>query len=702
VANEPDASTFVPKVPTVSDPERTIRYISLAESLAIALERGRIGTQGGIPNDNLVSFAGRGDSSSDAIRVLSLDPAIVGADIEASLAKFDARFNSSLTWNTTDRPVGTALDQFQAGGVGAIKTEAADFRTSLLKPLPTGGVAGITFDVPYQFTNLASRVNPSYTPSLQFQFEQPLLQGFGVEINQLRGTHPGSVLTPFPTGGRVEGILITRIRFDQQRAEFEREVDNQLLNVETAYWNLYSAYYGLYARDLGLRQALEIWKITHARVQIGKDDPASDPQAQGTYEQFRNQRLTALGLVLESERRLRLLMGLPVEDGTRLVPADVPTLAKNVADWNSAVQETLALRPELVLARQDLKFRQLDLINQKNLLLPDVRSRFTYDINAIGSRLDGPDAHNAFRALSSDHFNNWAAGLTADIPIGFRDANSAVRVARLNLTRSYRTLREQEERAIGFLALEFRNLDEFHTQIGIQRSLRETYARELDIRVKRVKGQLVVADINLLTALTNYANALASEYSFIAQYNVALANFEFAKGTIMQRDNVQIGEGQLTNCAAVRAVDHEQERSKALILRERENPVAYTPCKVGDAEVVLPDLPKDRAPSLPSLLEKAPMPTTELLSRTPQSSGSEPATSKSAPPPPTTAKPTLELGNNLPYAPSGVGVTRVGLSGPVPVGIGAKSRVPEAANSEADAKVMPTGTPVDTKWTPRP
>ncbi len=50
---------------------------------------------------------------------------------------------------------------------------------------------------------------------------------------------------------RQEGILITRIRFDQQRAEFERNVNQMLLNVEVAYWNLYGGYWTLYSREQG-------------------------------------------------------------------------------------------------------------------------------------------------------------------------------------------------------------------------------------------------------------------------------------------------------------------------------------------------------------------------------------------------------------------------------------------------------------------
>ena len=37
-------------------------------------------------------------------------------------------------------------------------------------------------------------------------------------------------------GGRVEGILITRLRHDGSKADFEKNVNFMLLNVEYAYW----------------------------------------------------------------------------------------------------------------------------------------------------------------------------------------------------------------------------------------------------------------------------------------------------------------------------------------------------------------------------------------------------------------------------------------------------------------------------------
>jgi hypothetical protein len=517
-------------------------------------------------------------------------------------------------------------------------------------------------------------------------------------------------LTPFPTNVHAsEGVLITRIRYDEERAEFERNVHSMLLNVEAAYWNLYSAYYTLYARELGLHMSLRVWSVLKRQKEIGagagvaagQQDPLlAEPQFRGQYEQFRTQRLTALGQVLESERRLRRLMGIPIEDGTRLVPADVPTLAPYPANWDTAVQQTISLRPELVLARQELKFRQLDLINNKNLLLPDLRSFFTYNANAIGSRLDGPDAHNAFRNLAADHFNSWTAGLQLDVSLGYRDANAAVRIARLNLARSYRTVREQEQRAIGALALFYRQLDEFQTQIAIQRSQREAYFEELSVRFKLVQAGKAIYDANLQNAINNYSNALANEFSFIGQYNTAIAQFEFAKGTIMQHDNVQIAEGSLEGCAAVRAVDHEKERSKAIIMRERASAVDYTSDNAEHGCAGMPVLPKDGAPSIPALIEKAPPLPPEALT---MPNGPKLPDPDKTPDRPSTGTGS-RIGNNLPYSQTGTGLLPVGLKSPVPL-LGIKS-TSGATLSGPDPDPVTKGTmpgvQIDTGWTPRP
>ena len=601
------ATTAMPAPMTVNDTERKIRYFTLSEAIALALENGTTGFLGaannfGSPNEALLSFTGRGVAGADSIRVLQLDPAIAAADMEASLSKFDAQWTTSVSWNATDQPP-QGLNSFQNGNSSTVST-------SLLKPLPTGGVAGITFSTAYQDLtrppNGFSVLNPAYTPRLQFQFEQPLLQGFGIEINQLRSTHPGSTLSQISTGGRVEGILLTRIRFDEQRIEFEKAVQTMLVNVEFAYWNLYGSYWTLYSREQALRQAFEAWKISKSRFEEGRAAVHDFAQTRQQFELFRGQRLTALDQVLESERLLRALLNLPGEDGTRLVPIDTPTLAPFEPDWGTAANECLALRPDLLLARQDLKSKQLELINTKNLLLPDLRLTSTYGLSGIGTHLDGGDG-NAFRSLAGDKFTDWSIGLRMNYALGYRDAHAQTRVARLNLARSYKVLHDQELKAMRTLEQQYRHLFTFHKLIETQRSQRDAATIQLTSRFKQFQlgSKDATLDI-LLEAQRVWADALRDEYGAIVSYNNALVGFEFAKGTILQHDNVVIGEGPLPNCAQVRAVEHERQRSKALILRERAEPGVDSTCDYSKGATGVPKLPENEAVPLSKVLEKLP------------------------------------------------------------------------------------------------
>jgi outer membrane protein TolC len=604
---------------TVVDPDRKPRYITLQETFAIALENGTIGSGTvrfpGSPLDDLVSFTGNGVAGSDRIRVFALAPAINAAILEGSLARWDPQWISSLNWLANDNPV-QGLNSFTNG-------EGANFSTALVKPLPTGGTAGITFNANYLDLRQPPTgfffLNPSYTTNLQLGFEQPLLRYNGVEINQILPSFPGSNLfsqiTSRPANSSTEGILITRIRFDQQRADFERRINYLLLNVEVAYWNLYGSYVSLFSADQALRQAHESWRVLKEQYEVGKADPVQYAQVRYQYESFRINRLTALDTVLENERALRIFLGMKMEDGERLVPADAPTLAPYVPNWEAAFEDALSLRPELVMAREDVKAKQLALRAVKTLLQPDLRFSSTYTLVGLGSRLDGggpiqpgpPISFGSLATLASGNFVNWNVGLNMTVPIGFRNELAQVRAARLNLAQSFEVLKDQENKAHNVLARQYREIIANYKIIEARRLYRQTLAKELrDLTTKVEAGQLLPTDRtygdSLLDAQRLWAAALSDEYTAVVNYNNALVQFEFAKGTIQQHDRIQIAEGHIPKGARVSATEHERERTRALVICERTNPLIERP-----PNRLLPACwPEQMAPPLPALWRDGP------------------------------------------------------------------------------------------------
>ncbi|MBA4063518.1 MAG: hypothetical protein C0501_07350 [Isosphaera sp.] len=583
---------------TILDPDRPPRMVTLQECVAVALEQGNVGSQAptnfGFKVDTPNQFTGQGVTGSDAIRVFAIDPAIVSANLERSLSKFDARVISSMTWQKVDEPTPVQFVSFQQ------QRDAAQFSTTIAKPLPTGGTAGITFSTDYsKFPSQAAgvQVNPNYTPRLQFTLEQPLLRLFGVELNQLSPNHPGSqVLNLGPSGGQgTEGILISRIRVDQQRSEFDRQVNFLLVNVETAYWNLSAGYYNLYAQEEGLRQAFEGFRFISARVAAEIDPPQLADQARAQFERFRRQVYEARGQVLEAERNLRGLLGVRSDDGTRLVPIDTPTEAAFQPDFYEAANDALANRPELLQARQEVKANQLNLILQKNLRKPNLVGFTQYDLTGLGTRLDGRAVldggvpGNALSSLVDNRFNSWTIGLRFDYTLGARDANALTKQAQLNLARSFFTLRDSEMKALEYLVLQYRQVVQAHTVIGPARAERKA----LQVFVGKTRTVIEIGRFdsafyqNYLQVQRDLAQAIAIESQAVANYNSALAALEFAKGTIQQYNNVRVSEGPLPPWAQKKAADHIRERTEAAIpLRDRDlTPPPGGPGLVGGAPV---------------------------------------------------------------------------------------------------------------------
>jgi len=596
---------------TVLDPSRPARYLTLKEAIAVALEQGNVGGPGTNPgniSDALSSSTGRGASGTDAIKTFALDPAISGAEIERALSKFDARWINSITWNKQDQPTLTLQQSFSNG-------DTANLSSTLAKPLPTGGVAGIVLSTSYlnlsappanqQFVALTT----SYTPRVQFVFEQPLLQGFGIEVNQLLTGHPGSTLISGlrPSGGQgSEGILVTRIRNEQQKAEFDRVVNTMLLNVETAYWNLFSSYHNLVAQEDGLKQSLDAYSFARERARIGSFRPQLMYQTKAQYHRFQAQALTARGQVLASERQLRGLLGMRSDDGTRLVPIDEPTRVPFQPDYYQVANDALQMRPELAIIRQDLKARQLDLILQRNLRQPDLRFFSSYDIAGLGRRLDGRNSaeepsFNALQGLAANQFNSWTLGLRLDMPLGFRDANALVRQAQLNLHKTYYYLMDNERKTVEIVADQYRRVIQTNEEIKFRQAekdaLIEYVKRDQELRVAgQIKGEEAPSfTFNLIQVQQNLAQATAAEYQAVAQYNIALASLEFAKGTTQTYNNVTVADGPLPGHVHKKAVDHFRARDVALKLRE--HPADTISLAGWQPMTEYPNLPADGGPA---------------------------------------------------------------------------------------------------------
>ena len=546
---------------TVVSPEDPARPITLVECLALALENGRVGDffdAAGSDRRSSVTGSGRvaaPTDASDSIRVFAYDPAMLATEIEQSLSRFDTVWDTGLSWIRTNQLSGildaTPADDYLLKN----QFDALSFHNNLLKPLPTGGLAGIIFGTEYvNQAGLPSAqfVNPGFRPLVGVVFEQPLLRGAGVPINEILDSHPGGYRNPITMSNRVPGILLTRIGHAKSQLEFERRVQDLVFKVEECYWNLYSAYWELYSRENGLKQAHRAWLIAKNKQAGGGLGDADLALIEEQYHSFRTQRLEALGRgsggragVLEAERHLRYVIGLPAEDGTRLLPKDEPLFVASSDDWSAAWHDAMRHRPELKQIREDIKAAELSLTKANELLKPDLRVYSKFDVNGLGTTLGG-----GFNDLGLNGRPEWEVGVHMQVPIGFREGHAETARARLAIAQQMAQFRDQEAKLIFSLQRSYRDVVQFREETQTRRSHQEAALKQLKARLQKWNAGGIESIDLILRAQRNWVDAVRDEQAAVCNYRVALADLERQKGTILSSRHVLVADDRLPACAS--------------------------------------------------------------------------------------------------------------------------------------------------------
>jgi len=500
------------------------------------------------------------------------DPAVTQSDprfgVEGALSAFDAQFTTSLLWSRNDRPLNNALivGGIPSGSLFILQQDAAVFQSQIAKTTATGAQLRVTHNINYDFRNVNSNVFPSvYDGNVELAFTQPLLQGAGAEFNRIAGPNatPGFFFS--------SGVLIARINSDISIADFQAALRNLVSEVENAYWDLYFSYRDFAAQSAARDSALRTWRTVNAKFVVGGVGGAKSDEAQARQQLFifKSRQVEAWNSVLQRERQLRLLMGISPTDARLIRPADEPTTALLVSDYYVLLAEALTQRVELRRQKWVIKRRELELKAAKNFLLPRLNLTGLYRVNGLGDRLldndTSPAFSNFYGELLDGQFTDWQIGAQLAIPLGFRQAHTAVRNAQLNLVRERRVLAKQEEQVAHDLSQSLQDIDRFYqtTQDNFNRR------RAAEDEVESFQAEYDVGRVTLdrlIDAQQCLAEAERDYYNSLIGYNKALKQLHLAKGTLLEYNNIMLAEGPWPAGAYNDAARHAHERMRAIPL----------------------------------------------------------------------------------------------------------------------------------------
>jgi outer membrane protein TolC len=366
--------------------------------------------------------------------------------------------------------------------------------------------------------------NPFFTNQVVLELTQPVLRDFGNQVNRAR-------------------ITIARNTQRISLLEFRKQLEETIADIEKTYWDLVQA-----ERDVKIQEELLGRSIdTAVRLLARRDQDVTRVQISQTNSRIERRRavlIDAKARVQDLSDRLKRDMNdpdLPVSSRVLILPGIKPVEEPIKFDLEDQINTAMENRFEL--GEQQFRVANAEEATAvgKNNLLPSLNVVGQIGLQGLDSDLSGSLAESYGVA----HFN-YSIGLQLEIPIGNRQARSIYQRALLQQQQAimqYRSLIEQVslDVKLGVRAVQT-NWDKMVTArqatFAAADSLSAIEQRE-SANIEALTPTFIDLKLNQQEQL---AEAQRAEAEAISQYNIAIAQLEQAKGTLLRYNNVVMEE----------------------------------------------------------------------------------------------------------------------------------------------------------------
>jgi len=457
----------------------------------------------------------RGLENSYVIRSEAHNPAISQTQIVEAEAAFDAEFYLDTAWADQDQ---ASLSAFVAGSSDS-RTYEGGFR----KLLPTGTQTSIALkqarsqnSLPAEFQTL----NPGYSTSMIASLRQPLLRGFGLDVN--RAT-----------------INVRKAEFQVTYETFVQRVRDTLLEIESRYWQL------VQARRTSSILAISVAQnyVTYKNMVERLDHDATQVEVANSESNWKERYvnyLEAVKLVRDAEDALKNALNDPelkLSDDIEIIPSETPLAAPMVMDHFAEVRTALDRRSEIRQARQRIEAARIGTVAAKNAILPQFDVTFQYEVQGLGRSAD-----SSFDNLTTNRFISYTLGASFAYNFGERRARAAHRRSRLQesqavvgLNQATDAIVEEVNNAIRTLMVRFEQLPpQYESVRSASRNL-----RALQARTQRIDPNYLQTELGAVEQLANTRTTLLR---VLTEYNVGIVQLERAKGTLLDYNNVVVSD----------------------------------------------------------------------------------------------------------------------------------------------------------------
>lgn len=389
-------------------------------------------------------------------------------------------------------------------------------------------------------------LNPYTTGSIDLQFTQNLLQGFGRSVN-------------------ARNIRVQKNNVKVSDLQFKQQVSTTVSAVLNLYWDLVAFNEDVRAREQAVTTAQQLLEDNKRQVQIGTLAEIEVTRAESQLYAAQQDLVIARTNLMQQETILKNALarngvssaGLA---GVHIIPLEriaVPA-AEQIRPVDDLVAEALANRPEIAQSKINIESNKINLKGIRNSLLPGLQAfvqatnnALTGDLTALGATAPGigylaGGYGNLLGQLARRNYPNYAAGFSLSIPLRNRAAQSDYVTSELELRQNELNLRKNENQV---------RVDVQNAVIGLEQA-RARY--EASVKSRELSDQTLDADrkkyqLGASTAFQvvqdqrDLAAAQSAEVQAMANYTHARVAFDEAMGETLEKNNVSMTEAYKAN-----------------------------------------------------------------------------------------------------------------------------------------------------------
>lgn len=467
------------------------------------------------------------------IQIEEKNVAVSEGEIKTQEGVFDPLFNIVSFFNDGDEPV---LSTFVPSGTVAQKQFNAEANINGL--LPTGTFYNlIDFNTTWtKTTNPLEDLSPSWFNNVGFSLGQELLRNFGVDVNR----------TFIITATRTNEITVK---------ELEVRISQVLLEVENRYWLVVAARKNLELERTALDLAVDLKNRNQIQVEVGVLPPVSVTQAESEVAAREVSVIRAENDLQAAEDNLKNTLAMDLSQ--RIAAVDEPTTEVYTFSEQDSLAQAYEQRPEIQQAELDIANKKTLKHYYSNQRLPRFAVEGSLQLQGLGGdenpdRLsfeDEPEPippefnspSDAFRQLWNGDFATWQVLGIFSFPIFNRTASGNYIKATADLDRSVIVLSRTKDdvaldvkSAVRQIENSLRAIDAARVSIKLAKEVVANEQERLNVGIGTTR--------DVLEAQRDLIDAGTREITAVTSYNIALAELDYAKGTMLEKHGVRIEE----------------------------------------------------------------------------------------------------------------------------------------------------------------